>query len=72
MNKTLQITGMTCGHCKANVEKALTGLSEINIAEVDLMDGTCEISGDNEISDKTLIDVISEAGYHLVSIADEV
>ena len=71
MNKTLQITGLTCGHCKAKVEKALIGLSEINVAEVDLIDGTCEISGEKEISDKTLIDVISEAGYHLVSIVDE-
>jgi len=72
MNKTLQIEGMTCGHCKTNVEKALIDLKEINIAEVDLIDGTSEISGDEEISDELLIKAVSEAGYKLISIADDI
>jgi len=72
MNKTLQIEGMTCGHCKTKVEKALIELNEINTAEVDLIDGTVEIIGDEEISDELLIKTISEAGYKLLSIADDI
>ena len=72
MNKTLQIEGMTCGHCKTKVEKALIELNEINTAEVDLIDGTSEIIGDEEISDELLIKTISEAGYKLLSIADDI
>lgn len=72
MNKTLQIEGMTCGHCKTTVEKALIELNEINTAEVDLIDGTAEITGAEEISDELLIKTISAAGYKLLSIADDI
>jgi copper chaperone CopZ len=71
MNKTLQVQGMTCGHCKAKVEKSLVDLSEISSAEVDLIDGTVEINGDEEINDDKLIKTIYEAGYKLVSIEDD-
>lgn len=70
MIKTLQVNGMTCGHCKSKVEEALIALKEINAAEVDLLDGTVEISGDEEISDLKLINTISEAGYKLITVED--
>ena len=37
--KTLDVRGMTCGHCKISVEGALKGLEGVSAAEVDLNSG---------------------------------
>jgi len=47
-NVKLRITGMTCGHCLAKVEKALKGVSGVYWAVVDLPDGEAEVDFDDE------------------------
>jgi copper chaperone len=44
--KTLRITDMSCGHCKAAVEGELSKLSGVQIANADLQKGTVEVSYD--------------------------
>jgi len=68
MQKTLKIEGMTCGHCKMKVENTLNGLSRINSAEVDLIDGTCDLELSEDIDNEELTRVISEAGYQLTKV----
>lgn len=37
---SIKVTGMSCGHCKATVEKALSALPGVEKATVDLSAGT--------------------------------
>ncbi|UOQ86440.1 copper chaperone CopZ [Gracilibacillus salinarum] len=63
---TLQVQGMTCGHCKASVEGALTELKGITTAEVDLDKGTVDVSFDEkEVSVEAMEDAIEEQGYDI-------
>ncbi len=64
--KVLNIEGMSCGHCKMNVEKALNKFSED--VEVSLEDKIAKISVKDSISDEELIKAIKEAGYEVVGI----
>ena len=68
MHKTLKIEGMTCGHCKMKVENTLNGLGQVDSAEVDLIDGTCEVEVNTEINGDDLKKIIADAGYTLVEI----
>ena len=68
MHKTLKIEGMTCGHCKMKVENALNNLPAVDSAEVDLIEGTCEVELNGELSSETLENIIADAGYKLTEI----
>ncbi len=45
--KTIKVDGMTCNHCKANVETNLEKLSFIDKAEVNLAEKSVTLQGDN-------------------------
>jgi copper chaperone len=63
-NVKLRITGMTCGHCQAKVEKALKSVSGVYSAIVDLPDGEAEVDFDDDaVTTDTLISAVSRAGY---------
>lgn len=64
--KKITIEGMSCGHCKARVEKALSELDGISSAVVDLESKTATIEGD--ASDEVLRETIDDAGYDVISI----
>ena len=68
MHKTLKIEGMTCGHCKMKVENTLNDLNQVDSAEVDLIDGSCEVEMNSEINSDELKKIIADAGYKLVEI----
>ena len=71
MKKILHIEGMTCGHCKMKVEKALGSLPAVKEAEVDLIEGIAEVDLSNDIDDAAFMQCIEEAGYMLKSIVPE-
>jgi copper chaperone len=63
-NVKLRITGMTCGHCQAKVEKALKAVSGVYTAIVDLPDGEAEVDFDDDaVTTDTLVAAVSRAGY---------
>ena len=64
--KVLNIEGMSCGHCKMNVEKALSKFSED--VEVSLEDKIAKIYVKDSISDEELSNAVKEAGYEVVGI----
>ena len=67
MKKIMNINGMSCGHCKATVEKILNGFDGVH-ATVDL-DKKCavmEVSG--PIDEKAMMDAVNEAGFEAVSV----
>ena len=67
MTKTMVIEGMMCAHCKAHVEKALNALDGVT-ATVDLEAKTARITLSAPVSDDTLKNAVTEAGYEVVSI----
>lgn len=60
-NTVLKIEGMTCGHCKAAVEKALLAVSGVTAATVDLEKKEAVIIGSANQDD--LKAAIDDAGY---------
>ena len=44
--KTFDVAGMSCGHCKAAVEDELNELSGVEKANADVARGTVEVSYD--------------------------
>ena len=63
-NVRFLITGMTCGHCQAKVEKALTGVSGVYSAVVDLQDGEAAVDFDDDaLTTAQLIGAVEQAGY---------
>ena len=63
-NVKLRVSGMTCGHCQAKVEKALKGISGVYSAVIDLADGEAEIDFDDDsVTTEQLVAAIAQAGY---------
>jgi len=60
--QTIKVEGMTCNHCKNNVETSLEKLSFINSAKVNMSDKSVTIEGDNIEVDKAK-ETIGELGY---------
>ena len=59
---TLQIEGMSCGHCVARVEKALSRLEGVHVGRVGI--GSAEIDYDPARTPFTRIrQAIDDAGY---------
>ncbi|MBX2842117.1 MAG: permease [Flammeovirgaceae bacterium] len=61
-NVTIKVNGMTCNHCKMNVEKNLSQLDGIEKSEVDLSSSSVAISGNNLDFNKIKTKV-EEIGY---------
>ena len=67
MKKTIFITGMSCGHCTARVEKALNGLAGVS-ATVSLEDKAAYVTSETEVSDALLRKTVEDAGYGVKEI----
>jgi copper chaperone len=62
MSIELNVTGMTCGHCKAAVEGALQKLDGVKAVSVNLEQGRAVIEGDH-LEPNALIAAVVEEGY---------
>ncbi|WP_201523052.1 heavy metal translocating P-type ATPase [Aliarcobacter butzleri] len=66
MEKILKVDGMTCGHCKARVEKVVSAIDGVDSVEVDLTSKNVTVKMSKDISEQTLSDVIVDAGYEVI------
>ena len=66
--KKMIVEGMTCGHCKMRVEKALMALECVNEASVDLETGVVVIEETEIFEKQKIIDAVESAGYEVVSL----
>lgn len=57
-----RIDGMMCNHCKANVEKTLSGIEGVTGVRVELAEGAAYIKGEN-IDPTKVIGAINALGY---------
>lgn len=63
--QTIKVDGMTCNHCKANVESNLEKLPSVDTAKVNLAAKTVTIEGDNVEIEKAK-ETIASLGYKLI------
>ena len=60
---TLNVEGMSCGHCSGTVQKALEGIEGISDVLVDLKGKKAVFEADNENLIAEAVKKIDEAGY---------
>ncbi len=64
--ETLQIEGMSCGHCVKAVQGTLEALEGIEVHAVEI--GSAQISYDPAAADPTgIVEAIEEAGYTVLT-----
>ena len=68
--KAMKIDGMMCGHCVKHVTEALNAIDGVS-AKVSLATKSAEITLTKDVSDETLTDAVTAAGYEVVSIDNE-
>ena len=60
MTHTYNITGMTCGSCKASVEKSLRSIDNVTNVEVNLEKGEAEVTMSSHVATETLKKALPE------------
>lgn len=66
-NITLEITGMTCGHCATGIEKMLVEKAGVTQANVNYQNGSCECSFDpSKTSKEEIINTINTSKSYKV------
>jgi copper ion binding protein len=65
MKKIIKIDGMTCNHCKMNVEKALKQVAGVKAVEVSLFLKQAELEADESVNQAALKQAIVNAGYQI-------
>lgn len=63
MEKTIQVNGMSCGHCTAAVERALMAVDGVTAAKADLGKKNATVTLSKDVEVQKLIDAVTEAGY---------
>lgn len=57
----LNVTGMSCNHCRGAVKSALEEVAGVKAVQVDLAGGTAEVEGAADIDE--LVAAVRDAGY---------
>lgn len=60
----IKIEGMSCGHCKAAVEKALKAVPGVDAAVVDLEKKQAVVTGNAAM--EAMREAVEDAGYEVV------
>jgi len=60
----IKIEGMSCGHCKAAVEKALKAVAGVETAVVDLEKKQAVVTGNAPMD--AMREAVEDAGYEVV------
>ena len=60
----LNVSGMTCDHCRGRVENALKAVAGIYSVYVDLAEGSAEVDfDDDKTNQNALVEAVQSAGY---------
>lgn len=63
---TFGVQGMSCGHCKMAVEKALKGMEGVNDAIVNLDEANVTVTyNESKVNAEQLKATVAEAGYEV-------
>ncbi|MCC4723065.1 copper chaperone CopZ [Salinicoccus sp. RF5] len=62
--KTIEVEGMTCGHCKSAVEGALSELEGVKSADVNLDANNVNVEYDeSKVTESSMAEAIEDQGY---------
>ncbi|MFC6723038.1 heavy-metal-associated domain-containing protein [Halobium palmae] len=61
MSTTINVEGMTCGHCEQTVKEALRGVSGVTEASTDRETEQARVEGDADVT--ALVQAVEDAGY---------
>lgn len=65
-NITLQVQGMSCGHCVKSVEGSVGALAGVNEVKVNLAEGLVEVAFDEaQVSVDQIKETIDDQGYEV-------
>ena len=63
-SKQIKVTGLSCGHCVARVEKAVSGVKGVKKVKVDLTSSMMSVEFDAQITNTEAIkQTVKSAGY---------
>ena len=68
MTKTLNITGMMCGHCEARVKKALEAVDGVQSANVSHVSGTAVVTLTKDVANDVLKSAVEAQDYTVTGI----
>ncbi|WP_440951963.1 heavy-metal-associated domain-containing protein [Methanococcoides sp. FTZ1] len=61
---TIKVEGMSCGHCKMAVTKAISEVDGVSSVDVDLDKGEASFTYDPQVTDiDTIKKAVNDAGY---------
>ncbi|MCX5417655.1 heavy-metal-associated domain-containing protein [Streptomyces sp. NBC_00059] len=60
-----RVSGMTCGHCKTAITKAVGELDEVLAVDVDVTAGLVTVTTKNTSDDAAIAAAVDDAGYEL-------
>ncbi|GGG47758.1 hypothetical protein GCM10011374_07700 [Kocuria dechangensis] len=66
MKTTVNVSGMTCGHCVASVTEELTELEGVESVDVELVAGGVSpvtVTSSRELGEQEIAEAVEEAGY---------
>lgn len=67
MKKIMEINGMHCDHCRANVEKALNAIDGVS-AKVNLAKKNAVITLKGEVADEVIKNAVTSLGFEVGEI----
>lgn len=65
-NVTLEISGMSCGHCVGRVTKALAALPGVKVGGVQV--GRAEVEAPAEVAEDALRKAIDAVGFQVTAV----
>lgn len=68
MKRTVSITGMSCEHCAARVERALGKIQGVSKASVNLKKAEAVVEGEG-FTDEQLKSAVDDAGYEVAGVS---
>ena len=65
MSQTIQLSvpDMTCGHCKASVEKALGETAGVQSVSVDLPNKKVAVQAEDQVTFDALVQALDDVGF---------
>ena len=68
MKKIIKIDGMSCGHCSATVNNALSAIPGVTKVDVDLDAKSATVTMSEDVSNTVLTETVVDAGYQVMGI----
>ncbi|NJP36198.1 copper chaperone CopZ [Alkalicoccus luteus] len=68
LNKTINVKGMTCGHCVSSVEGSVGSLEGVDKVKVDLDQATVDVVfNPDQVTEEQIKETIDDQGFDVVS-----